>query len=283
VVDVAPAKGCSAPIQPTGPTRVVAAPTTFSPFLMESVSVAGAARSVTAVVATPLDGGRLRGWLKDIGVGAGMDLAVACPEGTTASTASGQRDGQLRTLALSRLAGGRASLPDSSLEVAAAGTGHPCVVIAAAPSGGGVAAPGLLFTLLGLALALGASMVWWLGKSSYPTVFSCPATVLAASTNRWWPLPAWSCGPCVARFSRFARRDLRALSGAVRLGSYIGPGVHTPGPTPPKPATPDAWPRIAATQRSVPLPRMDEGNASFDAPIPVNPAGGAYVEKGVSI
>jgi hypothetical protein len=72
-----------------------------------------------------------------------------------------------------------------------------------------------------------------LGKSSYATVFSCPATVLAASTNRWWPLSAWSCGPCVARFSRFARRDLRALAGAVRLGSDIGPGVHTPGPTPP--------------------------------------------------
>ena len=164
VLDVAPAKGCSAPIQPAVPTPIVAAPTTFSPFLTDTVSVAGPGRSVTAVVATPLDNSRLGGWLEDIGVGAGLDLAVACPDGTTASTTSGPRDGQLRMLALSRLGGGRAVLPGSSLEVAAAGTGHPCLVIAAAPSGGGMAAPWLLFALLGLALALGAPMVWWLAR-----------------------------------------------------------------------------------------------------------------------
>jgi two-component system, cell cycle response regulator len=163
-LDVAPAKGCSAPIQPSVPTVVVAAPTTFSPLLTDTVSAAGSARSVTAVVATPLGQSRLRGWLKDIGVGADIDVAVACREGTTASTATGPRDGQLRTLALSRLGGGRTGLPGSTLEVADAGAGHPCVVIAAAPSGGGVPPPALLFTLLGLVLALGALMVWWLAR-----------------------------------------------------------------------------------------------------------------------
>ncbi len=167
VVDVAPAKGCSAPIQPTPPTRIVAAPSTFSPFLVDTVSVAVPAASVTAVVATPMDGGRLGGWLKDIGVDAGTDVAVACPDGTTASTTSttsGPRKGQLRTLALSRLGGGNAVLPGSSIEVAAAGAGHPCLVVAAVASSGGVAAPWSLFALLGLALALGAPMVWWLAR-----------------------------------------------------------------------------------------------------------------------
>ncbi|MHB8274533.1 MAG: sensor domain-containing diguanylate cyclase, partial [Dermatophilaceae bacterium] len=164
VVDVPPAKGCSSPIQSTVHTRIVAAPSTFSPFLTDTVSVTGPGRSVTAVVATPLDDIRLGGWLKDIGVGSGLQLAVACPDGTTASTGSGPRTGQLRTLALTRLGGGRADLPGSSLEIAAAGTGHPCLVIAAAPLGGGVADPWLLFALLGLALALGATMVWWLAR-----------------------------------------------------------------------------------------------------------------------
>jgi len=164
VVDVVPTKACSTPIQP--PARVVAAPTTFLPFLTDTVSVAGLGpvQSVTAVVATPLDASRLRGWLKDIGVGADLDLAVACPEGTTASTASGPRNAQLRTLALSRLGGGHEGLPGSSLEVTAAGPGHPCLVIATAPSSQVVAAPWLLFALLGLALALGAPMVWWLAR-----------------------------------------------------------------------------------------------------------------------
>jgi len=164
VADVSPARVCSAPIQPIAPARIVAAPSTFSPFLTDTVSVAVAGRSVTAVVATPVDDGRLAGWLKDIGVGAGTDLAVACPDGTTASTTSGPRDGQLRTLALSTLGGDAPGLPGSSLQVAAAGTGHPCVVIATAPLSEGVAAPWLLFALLGFALALGAPMVWWLAR-----------------------------------------------------------------------------------------------------------------------
>jgi two-component system cell cycle response regulator len=164
VVDVVPTKGCSTPIQP--PARVVAAPTTSLPFLTDTVSVAGLGpvQSVTAVVATPLDGSRLRGWLQDIGVGADVDLAVACPEGTTASTASGPRNARLRAFALSRLGGGREDLPGSSLEVAAVGAGHPCLVIATAPLSEGVAAPWLLFALLGLVLALGAPMVWWLAR-----------------------------------------------------------------------------------------------------------------------
>lgn len=161
-VDVVPTKACSTPIQP--PVRVVAAPSAFVPFVTDSVSVTGSAQPVTAVVATPLDGSRLRGWLKDMGVGADLDLAVACPEGTTASTASGPRDAELRTLALSRLGGGREGLPGSSLEVAAPGTGHPCLAIATSPASDGVAAPWLLFTLLGLALALGAPVVWWLAR-----------------------------------------------------------------------------------------------------------------------
>jgi len=37
----------------------------------------------------------------------------------------------------------------------------------------------------------------------------CPATILAASASPWWPLPAWSCAPCVARFSRFASWEPR--------------------------------------------------------------------------
>jgi len=164
VVDVVPTKGCSTPIQP--PARVVAAPTTSLPFLTDTVSVAGLGptQSVTAVVATPLDGSRLHGWLQDIGVGADVDLAVACPEGTTASTASGSRNARLRAFALSRLGGGREVLPGSSQEVAAAGAGHPCLVVATTPSSEGVAAPWLLFALLGLALALGAPMVWWLAR-----------------------------------------------------------------------------------------------------------------------
>jgi len=164
VVDVVPIKGCSTPIQP--PARVVAAPTTFLPFLTDTVSVAGLGpvQPVTAVVATPLDGSRLRGWLRDIGVGADVDLAVACPEGTTASTASGPRNAQLRAFALSRLGGGREGLPGSSQEVVAAGAGHPCLVIAATSSSQGVAAPWLLFALLGLALALGAPLAWWLAR-----------------------------------------------------------------------------------------------------------------------
>jgi len=48
-----------------------------------------------------------------------------------------------------------------------------------------------------------------LGKSSYPPVFPCPATILAASASLRWPLPAWTCGPCVARFSWFARWESR--------------------------------------------------------------------------
>ena len=164
VVDVVPTKGCSSPIQP--PARVVAAPTTFLPFLTDTVSVAGLGpvQSVTAVVATPLDGSRLRGWLQDIGVGADVDLAVACPEGTTASTASGPRNARLREFALSRLGGGRKGLPGSSQEVVAAGAGHPCLVIAATSSREGIAAPWLLFAWLGLALAAGAPMVWWLAR-----------------------------------------------------------------------------------------------------------------------
>ena len=164
VVDVVPTKGCSTPIQPRA--RVVAAPTTFLPFLTDTVSVAGpgAVQSVTAVVATPLDASRLRGWLQDIGVGADVDLAVACPEGTTASTASGPRNARLRELALSKLGGGREGLPGSTQEVVAAGAGHPCLVIAATSSSEGIAAPWLLFALLGLALALGAPMVWWLAR-----------------------------------------------------------------------------------------------------------------------
>jgi len=162
VVDVVPTRRCSTPVQP--PARVVAAPTTFLPFVTDSVSVTGSVQPVTAVVATPLDGSRLRGWLKDIRAGADVDLAVACPEGTTASTASGPRDAQLRAFALSRLGGGRDGLPGSSQEVVAAGAGHPCLVIAATPSSQGVADPWLLFTLLGLALALGAPVVWWLAR-----------------------------------------------------------------------------------------------------------------------
>ncbi len=169
-LDVGQGKGCSAPFVPTKPQ--VAAPTTSLPFLKDWVTVtapllngtSGSASSVTAVVASPLDGGRLAGWLKDIGAGADLDIAVACPDGTTASTLSGPLDRQLRTLALSRLGGGRGSLQDSTVEVAAAGTGHPCLVIATAPFSDGVASPWLLFTLLGLVLALGAPMVWWLAR-----------------------------------------------------------------------------------------------------------------------
>jgi len=170
-LDVPAGKGCSASVAGS-PTRVVAAPTAFSPFLTDSVTVpvllprgsGSSPSSVAAVAALPLDRGQLGSWLKDIGVTADVDLAVACPDGKTASTTSGPRDGQLRALALSRLGGGAAGLPGSSLEVAAAGTGHPCLVVAAAPTGGGVAAPWLLFSVLGLALALGAVMVWWLAR-----------------------------------------------------------------------------------------------------------------------
>ena len=170
-VDVGPGKGCSTPFVPTT-ARVVAAPATSSPFLKDWVTVtapvrngkAGSASSVTAVVATPLDGGRLVGWLKDIGAGADLDIAVACPDGTTASTSTGALDRQLRALALARLGGGRGGLQDSPVEVVGAGTGHPCLVIATAPSGDGLATPWLVFTLLGLALALGGPMVWWLAR-----------------------------------------------------------------------------------------------------------------------
>jgi diguanylate cyclase (GGDEF)-like protein len=116
------------------------------------------------MVAAPLDRGELVSWLKDVGVTSDVDLAVACPDGKTASTATGPRDRQLRDLALSRLGGGRGALPGGSLEVAVAGAGHPCLVVAAAPAGGSVAAPWLLFSMLGLALGLGAALVWWLAR-----------------------------------------------------------------------------------------------------------------------
>jgi hypothetical protein len=53
-----------------------------------------------------------------------------------------------------------------------------------------------------------------LGKSSYPTVFPRPATILVASASPWCPLPAWSCGPCVARSDQGAD-----MSGRRRRGS----------------------------------------------------------------
>ena len=188
LADPVPAKACSAPIRAAAPTpaaartsapslipapaltpapavpRIAPAPATFAPFLTDSVTVASAAGPVTAVVAAPLDGSLLSGWLRDIGVGADLDLGVACPDGTTASTASGPLDGQLRGLALARLGGSQSGLPGRLLEVAAAGTGHPCLVVASTPWGGGVVAPWLWFALLGLALALGAPMVWWLAR-----------------------------------------------------------------------------------------------------------------------
>ncbi len=171
-LDVGPGKGCSAPVTTTAMAPRVAALSTSSPFLKDWVTVsaplpngkAGSASSVTAVVATPLDSGRLVGWLKEIGAGADLDIAVACPDGTTASTSPGPLDRELRTLARLRLGGGREGLKDSPVEVAAAGAGHPCLVIAIAPPTDGVAAPWLLFTLLGLAFALGASVVWWLSR-----------------------------------------------------------------------------------------------------------------------
>lgn len=170
-LDVGPGRGCSAPFVPAT-ARVVAAPTTSSPFLKDWVTVtapllngtSGSTSSVTAVVASPLGGGRLTGWLKDIEAGADLDVAVACPDGSTASTASGPLDRQLRTVALSRFGGGRGGLADSPVEVAAAGTGHPCLVIATAPSSGGVPSPWAVFTLLGLALVLGVPLVWWLAR-----------------------------------------------------------------------------------------------------------------------
>jgi len=171
-LDVGPGKGCSAPVTTTAMAPRVAALSTSSPFLKDWVTVsaplpngkAGSASSVTAVVATPLDSGRLVGWLKEIGAGADLDIAVACPDGTTASTSPGPLDRELRTLARLRLGGGREGLKDSPVEVAAAGAGHHCLVIAIAPPTDGVAAAWLLFTLLGLAFALGASVVWWLSR-----------------------------------------------------------------------------------------------------------------------
>jgi len=164
VIDRAPAKGCSAPLRATAPTRVSAVPVTSSPFLTDVVSVAGPTGPLTAVVATSLNGDRLQAWLRDVRAGADIDVAVACPDGTTASTAAGPRAAQLRALALARQGGGGADLAGSSVEAAAAGPGHPCLVIAAAPASSGVAAPWLIFSLLGLALALGAPLVWWLAR-----------------------------------------------------------------------------------------------------------------------
>jgi diguanylate cyclase (GGDEF)-like protein len=169
-VNVVPARGCSAPLGNTTPTTTVPALSGSSPFLTDFVTVSapaqatGPAASVSAVVAAPVNGGRLDGWRKDLGVSPDVDIAVACPEGTTASTASGPRSSQLRALALSRLGGGRATPADSSVETAAAGAGHPCMVLAATVSSDGIAAPWLLFTLLGLALASGAALVWWLAR-----------------------------------------------------------------------------------------------------------------------
>jgi diguanylate cyclase (GGDEF)-like protein len=171
-LDAPAGKGCSASVA-ASPTAVRAAPTALSPFLTDWVTVpvlvpggtsGSSTSSVTAAVATPLGRGELLSWLRDIGVTADVGLGVACSDGKTASTASGPRDRQLRGLALSRLGGGREGLPGSSIEVAAPGAGHPCLVVAAAPAAGGVAAPWMLFSLLGLALALGAVMVWWLAR-----------------------------------------------------------------------------------------------------------------------
>ena len=170
-LDVPAGKGCSASVAGS-PTRVVAAPTAFSPFLTDSVTVpvllprgsGSSPSSVATVAAMPLDRGHLGNWLKDIGVTADVDLAVACLDGKTASTASGPRDGQMRALALSRLSGGSASLPGARSRSQPPAPGTPAWSSPQRPRVAGVAAPSLLFSVLGLALALGAVMVWWLAR-----------------------------------------------------------------------------------------------------------------------
>jgi len=163
-VDAVPATGCSARIVASAPVKVMAAAPAFSPLLTDSVTVAAPAPPIAAVVAIPMDRSRLDGWRAAIRVSLDVDIAVACSEGTSASTASGGRDALLRAFALARLGGGRTDLAGSSFETVAAGTGHPCLVVAATASRSEVAAPWLLFTLLGVALALGAPLVWWFAR-----------------------------------------------------------------------------------------------------------------------
>lgn len=195
VVDRQPAVPCSAPVAgaqtPPRPTASISSGATSAPAAVsDSVSVGGAHGEVVAVAATLLDRTRLLQWRQDVGAGAHVELALACPGGSAADTSGGSRGRVLQQAALDALTGRPADVGDSEVEQAAPGAGHPCAVIASTRISDVLSNRWLTGGVLTAALLIGAALVWWLARQlTMPILAVTDAAEAAAAGDLTRRLP----------------------------------------------------------------------------------------------